>query len=128
MTLSEEAREFNEQQKRYREQEHLHKYTAGADHRETMEALSKIEKALLKITGLLNRIVEQQDDRQRQFRTPYRTQRSSHEWVPYFDDYGEHYRTPYRRPAPGSHPRHVTDTFDQGQTEGTVPPEDPHEL
>ena len=42
MSLSQEAHEFNEQQKRYRENEHLHKHTAGADHRELMDELKRL--------------------------------------------------------------------------------------
>ena len=46
MSLSQEAHEFNEQQKRYRENEHLHKYTAGADHRELMDELKRLNNSI----------------------------------------------------------------------------------
>jgi hypothetical protein len=42
MGLDKEAQEFNEAQKRYREQEHLHKHTVGADHRELMGELKRV--------------------------------------------------------------------------------------
>jgi predicted mannosyl-3-phosphoglycerate phosphatase (HAD superfamily) len=44
--LSEEAREFNERQKRYRESEWQHRHTGGRDHRELMEVLRQIEQSL----------------------------------------------------------------------------------
>ena len=46
MGLSEEAQEFNEAQKRYREAEHLHKYTAGRDHRELMDELRRLHNSI----------------------------------------------------------------------------------
>ena len=46
MSLSEEAREFNERQKRYRESEWQHRHTGGRDHRELMEVLRQIEQSL----------------------------------------------------------------------------------
>ena len=44
--MSEEAREFNERQKRYRESEWQHRHTGGRDHRELMEVLRQIEQSL----------------------------------------------------------------------------------
>ena len=46
MSLSEEAREFNERQKRYSESEWQHRHTGGRDHRELMEVLRQIEQSL----------------------------------------------------------------------------------
>ncbi len=46
MSLSEEAREFNEAQKRYRESEWQHRHTGGRDHRELMEVMRQIERSL----------------------------------------------------------------------------------
>ena len=46
MSLSQEAHEFNERQKRYRENEHLHKYTAGSDHRELMDELKRLNNSI----------------------------------------------------------------------------------
>ena len=46
MPLSQEAHEFNEAQKRYRENEHLHKYTAGADHKEMMGELKRLNDSI----------------------------------------------------------------------------------
>ena len=46
MALSEEAHEFNERQKRYREQEHLHKHMGGADHRELMDELKRLNNSI----------------------------------------------------------------------------------
>ncbi len=45
-SISEEGRDFNERQKRYRENEWTYRYTAGADHRELMEVLRQIEHSL----------------------------------------------------------------------------------
>ncbi len=45
-SISKEGRDFNESQKRYRENEWTYRYTAGADHRELMEVLRQIERSL----------------------------------------------------------------------------------
>tara|TARA_Y100000296_G_scaffold74281_1_gene92623 strand:+ start:348 stop:578 length:231 start_codon:yes stop_codon:yes gene_type:complete len=45
-SISEEGRDFNESQKRYRENEWTYRHTAGADHRELIEVLRQIEHSL----------------------------------------------------------------------------------
>ena len=46
MSLSHEARDFNERQKRYRESDWGYRHTAGRDHRELMRVLRQIERNL----------------------------------------------------------------------------------
>ena len=46
MSLDKSAHDFNERQKRYSEQEWFHRYNAGKDQRELMEALRRIEHSL----------------------------------------------------------------------------------
>jgi len=46
MSLSKEAHDFNERQRRNRESEWTHRHTAGRDHRELMEVLRAMERSL----------------------------------------------------------------------------------
>ena len=124
MTLSEEAREFNEQQKRYKEQEHLHKHMAGADHREMMAVLNKIERSLGHLLDLLiaalDEIEEQRkvDERRSSYglydTQKYRTQRSGGGISGDAVDMPENlppYRNPYKNRVP----------FDRGVQDGGDP-------
>ena len=61
MGLSEEAQEFTEAQKRYRENEHLHKYTTGRDHRELMEELKKVNNSLGFLIDTLLKYLEDEE-------------------------------------------------------------------
>ncbi len=63
MSLDKEAREFNERQKRYQEQEWQHKHMEGKDHRELMEVLNKIESGL---GFLIDTITQWMEDREEQ--------------------------------------------------------------
>jgi hypothetical protein len=126
MSLDKEAREFNERQKRYQEQEWQHKHMAGADHREMMAVLNKIENGL---GFLIDALTQWMEDREEQRKADerrssyglydpqkYRTQRSgggiSGDAVDMPED-----RPPYRNPYRNRRP------FDQGIQDGG---EDPH--
>ncbi len=86
MSLSQEAQEWNEAQKRYRENEHLHKYTAGADHKQMMTVLSSIERCLGMLIDTIKEWIEGEDKRREDEHRretygmttpyPYRTPRS----------------------------------------------------
>ena len=83
MALSEEARKWNEQQERYRENAHLHKHTAGADHKELMGVLSKIELSLGLLIDTIKEWIDDEEQRRGEEQrrktygyNPYRTPRS----------------------------------------------------
>jgi hypothetical protein len=57
-SISEEGRDFNERQKRYRENEWTYRYTAGADHRELMEVLRQIEHSLRALAEVAERLTK----------------------------------------------------------------------
>jgi|TARA_B100000315_G_scaffold255840_1_gene300234 hypothetical protein len=57
-SISEEGRDFNERQKRYRENEWTYRYTAGADHRELMEVLRQIEHSLRALAEVAERLLK----------------------------------------------------------------------
>ena len=69
MSLSKEAQEWNDRQKRYIEREHEHKHMGGADHKEMMAVLTKIERSL---GFLLDIIKEHLDKVERDNKNPYR--------------------------------------------------------
>jgi hypothetical protein len=89
MSLDREAREFNERQKRYQEQEWQHKHMGGKDHREMMEVLNNMERSLGYLIDTFNRWVEawekQWEENQRRSSyglydpQKYRTQRGGHD-------------------------------------------------
>ena len=113
MGLDKEAQEFNEAQKRYRENEHLHKYTTGRDHRELMEELKKVNNSLgFLIDTLLKYLEDEEKRREEEHRRStygmydpfkHRTQRgfsdSSDRWSEWAADKyrREPYRNPYKR-------------------------------
>jgi hypothetical protein len=63
MSLSQEAQEWNDAQKRYRENAHLHKHTTGADHSEMMAVLFKIELGLGVLIDTIKEWVEDEEKR-----------------------------------------------------------------
>ena len=64
MSLSQEAQEWNDSQKRYRENAHLHKHTTGADHSEMMAVLFKIELGLGVLIDTIKEWIEDEVQRQ----------------------------------------------------------------
>ena len=58
MSLSNEYRDFNERQKRYRESEWGYRHTAGRDHRELMEVLRQIERSLRALAETAERLLK----------------------------------------------------------------------
>jgi hypothetical protein len=107
VTTPEEKHEFNEAQKRYRENEHLHKYTTGRDHRELMEELKKVNNSLGFLIDTLLKYLEDEEKRrgEEHRRSTYgmydpfkhRTQRGHEDdrWAGWAED---KYREPYRNP------------------------------
>jgi hypothetical protein len=57
-SISKEGRDFNESQKRYREDEWTYRHTAGADHRELMEVLRQIEHSLRALAEVAERLLK----------------------------------------------------------------------
>jgi hypothetical protein len=125
MSLDKEAQEWNESQKRYQEKGWQHKHMAGADHREMMAVLNKIENGL---GFLIDALTQWMEDREEQRKIDerrssyglydpqkYRTQRSgggiSGDSVDMPEDLPP-YKNPYKNRGP----------FDQGIQDG----EDPH--
>ena len=126
MTLSQEAHEWNEQQKRYRENEHLHKYTAGKDHKEMMTVLSSIELALGVLIDTLKDWMEAEekrldDERRRStYGYAYRTPRSDDDPPPYQTTYTPPTKTvpsTRRSGGPRNEPR-GQGSFEQGSFDG----------
>ena len=121
MSLSEEAHEFNEAQKRYREQEHLHKHTVGADHKELMDELKRLNNSIgFLIDTVIQWIKDEEKRREDEHRRStygmwdpqkYRTQR---------DYYSEPWRTPGWTKHEGPHTRRSG-----GPRNEPIPPYDP---
>ena len=128
MPLDREAQEFNEKQKRYREQEHLHKHTGGADHRELMDELKRLNNS---IGFLLDTILQWiEDEAKRRYDEnrrstygmwdpqKYRTKRDE------YSKYEQPWRTPgwtrHDPPVPPYDPAKDLDrdSFDEGVEDG----------
>ena len=130
MSLDREAREFNERQKRYQEQEWQHKHMGGKDHRELMDVLNKIENGLGFLIDALTQWMEDReeqrkaDERRSSFglydTQKYRTQRGG------FDRdviEGDAFDMPEDRPPytnPYTNPAH-RGPFDKGTHDGGDP-------
>jgi hypothetical protein len=82
VSLSKEAQEWNDRQKRYIEQEHLHKHMGGADHKEMMAVLNKIERSL---GFLLDIVKEHLDTVERENKNPYQY-RSQRGFIPKYEE------------------------------------------
>ncbi len=127
MALSEEAHEFNEQQKRYRENAHLHKHTAGADHKEMMAELKRLNNSIgFLLDTFIQWIKDEEKRREDEHRRStygmwdsqkYRTQRDGYDYLAN--------TKPWRRvePVPPYDPntdpdRDDRDFFDEGTEDG----------
>jgi len=116
MPTNQEKHEFNEAQKRYRENEHLHKYTAGKDHKEMMTVLSSIELALGVLIDTIVGWMEAEekrveDERKRAtYGYAYRTPRS--------DVDPPTYRTEYTTPTRTVPSTRGQGSFEQGSFDG----------
>ncbi len=131
MGLSEEAQEFTEAQKRYRENEHLHKYTTGRDHRELMEELKKVNNSLgFLIDTLLKYLEDEEKRREEEHRRStagmydpfkHRTQRgysdSGDRWSEWASD--KMRREPYRNPFKQRPHRDAPHPYDPDEDSGT---------
>jgi hypothetical protein len=88
MSLSKEAQEWNDRQKRYIEREWEHKHMGGADHKEMMAVLNKIERSL---GFLLDIIKEHLDKVERENKNPYRY-RSQRGFLPKYEESPRRYK------------------------------------
>ena len=84
MSLDKEAREFNERQKRYREQENLHKHMGGADHKELMRVLNKMEQSLGYLIDMLRDHIDTVEY-ERENKNPYQY-RSQRGFIPKYEE------------------------------------------
>ena len=131
MTLSPEAHEWNEQQKRYREIAHQHKHMGGADHKEMMTVLSKIELSLGMLIDTIKEWIEGEDKRRADehrretygMGTSYRTPRSDADSQPL--SYQQSYTPTPTKTVPSTRKGHLRDEenkpnseFDDGAFDG----------
>ena len=111
MSLSKEAQEWNDRQKRYIERAHEHKHMGGADHKEMMDVLSKIERSL----GFLIDIIKEHLDKvERDNKNPYRSQRG---FNPKYEDSPRlhKYTSSYRDDDPHLSGSSAAGSFDMGK-------------
>jgi len=143
MALSQEAHEFNEQQKRYRENAHLHKHTAGADHKEMMAELKRLNNSIgFLIDTVVQWIKDEEKRREDEHRRStygmwdsqkYRTQRDGYDYLANTKPYrapvwpkgqpGSNRGSPRNEPVPPYDPntdpdRDDRDFFDEGTEDG----------
>ena len=117
MGLSQEAHEWNEQQKRYREIAHQHKHMGGADHKEMMTVLSKIELSLGVLIDTIKEWIEGEDKRREDEHRretygmttpyPYRTPRSDPDSEP--PPYQQSYTPTPTKTVPSTRKGHLRD-------------------
>ena len=115
MSLSKEAQEWNDRQKRYIERAHEHKHMGGADHKELMEVLSKIERSL----GFLLDIIKEHFDTveyDKRSRTPY-PYRSQRGYIPKYEESQRthKYTSSYRDDDPHLSGSSAAGSFDMGK-------------